>query len=42
MDADDSLIGRQVLNVLNSVYRNSSIWFVYSNHVVYDEEKGYP
>ena len=42
MDADDALVGRQVLKVLNSVYQNESNWFVYSNHVVFEEGKNYP
>ena len=42
VDADDAFIGRQVLNVFNSIYGNSKIWFAYSNHVVYEEQNGYP
>lgn len=38
VDADDALIGRQVFNVLNSIFRNKDVWFAYSNHVVLEEK----
>lgn len=38
VDADDALIGRQVFNVLNSVFGNKDVWFAYSNHVVFEDK----
>lgn len=32
LDGDDSLIGNQVLQVLNNVYKNQKYWYVYSNY----------
>lgn len=34
LDGDDSLIGRQTLNILNSVYENNNTWFVYSRYIM--------
>ena len=33
IDADDQLIGRQVMKLLNALYQSSSKWFIYSNFV---------
>ena len=33
IDADDSLIGRQVLNIINSLYQRTEKWFIYSNNI---------
>ena len=33
IDADDSLIGRQVLQVLNTLYQTTDQWFIYSNNI---------
>ena len=42
VDADDALIGRQAMNVLNAVYQNESLWFVYTNHAVFRDHDGFP
>lgn len=34
VDSEDKLIGSQVLQVLNSVYSDPEIWFVYSNYLI--------
>ena len=39
VDADDSLIGRQVMKVMNALYQSSSHWFVYSNFVQHSINK---
>lgn len=33
VDADDALIGRQTLKILNSVYENPNIWYAYSSYI---------
>lgn len=33
VDADDALIGRQSLKILNSLYQNNNTWYVYSNYI---------
>ena len=33
MDADDSLIGRQVMKLINACYQSSDAWFIYSNYL---------
>lgn len=33
-NADDKLIGRQILKILNSVYESPNIWYVYSKFIV--------
>ena len=34
VDGDDSLIGTQVFQILNSVYKNKDYWFVYSGFLL--------
>lgn len=34
IDGDDRLIGSQVLQILNSVYKNSNYWYVYSKFLI--------
>ena len=31
IDADDALIGRQVMKLMNALYQNSDNWLIYSN-----------
>lgn len=33
VDSDDWFIGNQVLNVVNAVYQDPEIWFVYSKYL---------
>ena len=33
IDADDSIVGRQVFNVINALYQGSDNWFVYSTYL---------
>ena len=33
VDADDSLVGRQVMKVMNALYQSSDNWFIYSNFI---------
>ena len=33
IDADDELIGRQVMKLLNALYQSSGKWFIYSNFI---------
>jgi hypothetical protein len=33
VDADDSLIGAQVFNLLNKLYQNPETWYIYSNYL---------
>ena len=33
VDADDLLIGRQVMKVMNALYQSAGSWFIYSNYV---------
>lgn len=33
-DGDDSIIGIQTLNILNSVYKDPNTWFVYSSFLM--------
>lgn len=33
VDCDDALIGSQVFQVINSVYKEASIWFTYSKYL---------
>ena len=33
VDADDSLVGRQVMKLMNALYQSSGKWFIYSNFV---------
>ena len=40
VDADDSIIGYQVFQVLNAVYKKQSNWYVYSNYVAYFPQNG--
>ena len=35
IDGDDSLLGTQVFQVLNSVYKNPNTWYVYSKYINY-------
>lgn len=32
IDSDDALIGFQVFNVLNSVYQDPNVWYVYTTY----------
>ena len=38
IDADDSLIGRQSMKLMNALYQSTSNWFIYSNFI-YEEHK---
>ena len=38
VDADDALIGRQVMKVMNALYQSSGKWFIYSNFA-WEKEK---
>ena len=40
VDADDSIIGYQVFQVLNAIYKKQSNWYVYSNYVAYFPQNG--
>lgn len=42
VDADDGLVGRQALKVLNAVYQNPNYWFVYSRYVWRTSPTGMP
>ena len=33
VDADDSLIGSQVFNLINRLYQKTKKWFIYSNYI---------
>lgn len=39
VDPDDELIGRQVFNLINSIYLRTDKWFVYSNNILNHEDK---
>lgn len=34
IDADDKIIGRQALKIVNSVYRASNVWYAYSKFIL--------
>ena len=34
VDADDELIGRQVMKLMNAVYQSTGKWFIYSNFIM--------
>lgn len=35
IDADDALIGRQALNVINSIYQDDpNVWVLYTNYLI--------
>lgn len=34
VDTDDSLIGYQVFQIFNSIYKNENLWYVYSKNIV--------
>ena len=38
IDADDSLIGRQSMKLMNALYQSTDNWFIYSNFI-YEEKK---
>ncbi len=40
VDGDDSIIGYQVFQVLNAIYKKQSNWYVYSNYVAYVPQNG--
>ena len=40
VDGDDSIIGYQVLQVLNAIYKKQSNWYGYSNYVNYYPQNG--
>ena len=43
MDADDELIGSQVLKLFNILYKSQKdIWLVYINHLAYDDNLRQP
>ena len=33
VDADDSLVGSQVFNVINALYQSTDNWFIYSTYL---------
>ena len=33
VDADDLLVGRQVMKLMNALYQSSDHWFIYSNYI---------
>ena len=33
IDADDELIGRQVMKLMNALYQSSDQWLIYSNFI---------
>jgi hypothetical protein len=35
LDADDWLIGNQVFQIVNSLYRNQNLWACYFNNIIY-------
>ena len=39
IDADDALIGSQVLNLINALYQSTEKWFIYSNNIFKREER---
>ena len=34
VDADDKIIGRQVLKIINSIYSSSNVWYAYSKFIL--------
>jgi hypothetical protein len=40
VDGDDSIIGSQVFQILNAVYKKQSNWYVYSNYISYYPQNG--
>lgn len=34
IDADDGIIGKQVLKIINSVYKTPSIWYTYTKFIL--------
>lgn len=41
LDADDSLVGSQVLQLLNTLYQSTNYWFIYSNNFFQRPSKSY-
>ena len=42
LSINGELVGRQVLKVINSHYRDESVWGIYSNHIILNHEKNRP
>lgn len=42
VDTDDSLIGNQVLNVVNAVYQDSNTWFAYARYLLQKTKQDVP
>ena len=38
LDADDAMIGRQVMKLFNALYQQSDKWFIYSNHASHSKD----
>lgn len=36
IDADDAILGRQALKIVNSVYGDENIWYAYSKYLDYN------
>lgn len=41
-DGDDSVIGRQTLNVINALYQDPNRWYVYTSYVEFKNGKLVP